>query len=208
MRHISPGVYCRETDFPKRQNRIKHNNSKGFINIKNNSSSSEKKNNCINFEDEEVERICIENFSINNECLTYEDAKNVLDIGTIFRNNTSIHTLTDLKYLENLTSVTSSCFSGCSNVTDIALPKSITSIGGACFNNCVNLKRIMLFSQTPPRLGHEGVNDGTIMVDYLPFDIRRIKTNYILHIFVPKGCLTIYKNNQDYRNLNIVEMYE
>ena len=72
----------------------------------------------------------------------------------------------------------------------------------------VNLKRIMLFSQTPPRLGHEGVNDGTIMVDYLPFDIRRIKTNYILHIFVPKGCLTIYKNNQDYRNLNIVEMSE
>ena len=38
MRHISPGVYCRETDFPKRQNRIKYNNiirSNTFVNKKN-----------------------------------------------------------------------------------------------------------------------------------------------------------------------------
>lgn len=91
----------------------------------------------IEFEDPEVERICIANWSSDGVGLTYEDAERVTEINRThgFLNNTTVVSFNELEYFSNLTHIKEKAFNGCSLI-NINLPKSITYIGTRAFCEC------------------------------------------------------------------------
>ena len=101
----------------------------------------------IQFEDPEVERICIEKFSSDGIGVTYRDAAAVTTLPVAaFRGNTDIVTFDELKYFTRLTTITAGtsssalgAFGGCTSLESITIPSSVTSIGAYAFYNCTGL---------------------------------------------------------------------
>ena len=98
--------------------------------------SGGKKKEYIKFEDPEVERICIANWSSDGVGLTYEDAERVTDLGTAFKGNTSIVSFNELEYFTNVVNLNNT-FVDCVSLSSINL-KNIQVIYYA-FANCSNL---------------------------------------------------------------------
>lgn len=98
--------------------------------------SGRKKKEYIKFEDPEVERICIANWSSDGVGLTYDDAKRVTDLGTVFKGNTSIVSFNELEYFTNVVNLNNT-FVDCVSLSSINL-KNIQVIYYA-FANCSNL---------------------------------------------------------------------
>lgn len=96
----------------------------------------EQKGKYIKFEDPEVERICIANWSSDGVGLTYEDAEKVTDLGTAFKGNTSIVSFNELEYFTNVVNLNNT-FVDCVSLSSINL-KNIQIIYYA-FANCSNL---------------------------------------------------------------------
>ena len=96
----------------------------------------------IAFEDQEVKRICVENWGdgfIQGEITEYEAAQ-VTTLNSAFYNNTTITKFNELRYFTGLTSLYRSGssdnslgqFYGCTNLTEITIPKApISSLRGA-----------------------------------------------------------------------------
>ena len=111
-----------------------------------------------------------------------------------------------------VTSLSDSCFYGCSSLTGITLPNSITSLGGYCFLNCSNLKvisfpstlkeipngifaytkqkkRIIINATTPPRVVNSSAESSW-------------DSNCTL--YVPKGSLDTYKSSTSYKSVGTI----
>lgn len=96
----------------------------------------------IEFEDSEIERICVENFDVDEDGkLTIGEAKQVTDIGTIFQNNTSITKFNELEYFKNVTELAAYAFHE-SSLSDINL-NNISSLKGHTFRTCKNLRKLV-----------------------------------------------------------------
>ena len=52
--------------------------------------------------------------------------------------------IVEIKISDEITSIGSYAFSGCSNLTEIVIPSSVTYIGLGAFSNCTNLKEVSL----------------------------------------------------------------
>ena len=99
----------------------------------------------ITFADANVKSLCVQNWDTNKDGeLSKGEAATVTDIGTVFKQNTSIKSFDELQYFTGLTSLGSSAFSYCSGLTSITIPNSVTVIGQAVFADCSSLTNITI----------------------------------------------------------------
>ena len=94
----------------------------------------------IDFVDDEVKAICIENFDLNGDKqLTVAEAKQVEALSSFFAAS-DIKNFPELKYFTGLTAIGTNAFQNCTSLEEIILPNSVTSIEYGAFNGCSNLK--------------------------------------------------------------------
>lgn len=99
----------------------------------------------ISFADANVKALCVKNWDANGDGeLSKGEAAAVTDIGTVFKQNTSIKSFDELQYFTGLTSIGEYVFYYCSGLTSITLPNSVTSIGLAAFNGCSGITSITI----------------------------------------------------------------
>ena len=88
----------------------------------------------IQFADAEVKRICVENWDMDGDDeLSEDEAAAVTSIETVFRNNKTIESFTELEYFTGLTTISDWAFGSCSSLRTITFPSSLTSIGSFVF---------------------------------------------------------------------------
>ena len=85
----------------------------------------------------------------SNKCassygMTQAECEAVTDLGTIFKDDTSLKSFDELQYFTGLTSLSSYCFSNCLSLTSITLPSSLKSLSSYCFNICSSLTSITI----------------------------------------------------------------
>lgn len=99
----------------------------------------------IQFEDLYVKILCCKLWDTNNNGeLSYAEAAAITDIGTNFRNNTSITAFNELKYFTGITDIPEKAFEGCNKLWKIQISESVTAIGEQAFNNCRGLRIISI----------------------------------------------------------------
>lgn len=93
----------------------------------------------IEFEDPEVERICVENWG-SNGMITYEQAAKVTSFGDVFMGNTTIKKFNESRYFTGIKSITTQAFRGCTNLGGVFDMPNVTEItANAVFENtCVS----------------------------------------------------------------------
>lgn len=145
----------------------------------------------IEFGDPEVERVAVANWGSNSK-ITLAEAKNVTNIGTAFRGNTSIIEFNELAYFGvveiqggNVSSM--GAFASCSNLKSIILPNTVTSVGGWSFTYCYELESIV-FGGGVQSIGTQAFHaDNKLSYIDLPASVTSISThafstNYNGHI--------------------------
>ena len=97
----------------------------------------------INFADDEVKAICIENWDTNKDGeLSYEEAAAVTDIGNKFYVKTRIKSFDEFQYFTGVTSVQENAFKNCFALESIVLPTSLQSTSSYMFDGCSKLKNV------------------------------------------------------------------
>ncbi len=98
----------------------------------------------ISFKDPIVDRICVSNWDQNgNGLIEYDEASNVTEIGTAFRNQ-NIKSFDELRFFTSLASIPDYAFEDCGSLKSVTLPENISRIGSGAFRNCVSLESINL----------------------------------------------------------------
>ncbi|MBQ9559107.1 MAG: leucine-rich repeat domain-containing protein [Bacteroidaceae bacterium] len=94
----------------------------------------------IEFEDDVVKAICVENWDTNNDKeLSYDEAAAVSSLGSVFGENTDITTFNELQYFTGLTKVGKSAFTNCQHLASVTLPTTIKEISEEAFACCISL---------------------------------------------------------------------
>ena len=102
--------------------------------------------NVINFADDEVKRICADNWDTDGDGeISYDEAAAVTDFGYVFERSI-IKTFDEAKYFTGITTfgLTSRDGCGCSSLVSIKLPPSVTHIREEAFIGCIALTSIEL----------------------------------------------------------------
>ena len=89
----------------------------------------------------------------------------------------------------SVTSIDAEAFCDCYDLTSITIPNTVEEIGAGAFSGCDNLTSVICLSTQPAKIGKT-----TFSGDYT--------------IYVPLGCLSVYKNTKakNWSKLNIVEL--
>ena len=125
----------------------------------------------IEFNDPEVARICVENFSSDGIGVTYEDAAKVTNLNRLFDGNKEIETFYELRYFTGLTALGAYQFSGMgTGFKAIALPKTLISISNYVFRNNTTEFSVLLYAETPPKLEWASLNGAGSAKFYVPDD--------------------------------------
>lgn len=93
-------------------------------------------------------------------------------------------------YTYNVTSISSSAFSGCTDLTSISIPSTISSIERSAFEGCSGLTAYNVDDGNAYFKSIDGVlfnNDGTTLIDY---PIAKVDASYI----IPDGVTNIIQN--------------
>ena len=97
----------------------------------------------IVFEDANVKSICVSQWDTNGDGeLSYAEAAAVTNIGTVFQNNTSIHSFSELEYFIGLGSIGNQAFYGCTELTQVTIPTGVATVGNRAFWNCPALQTV------------------------------------------------------------------
>jgi len=96
----------------------------------------------IEFADDYVKYICVDNWDTNLDGeLSYSEAAAVTDIGTVFQGR-EITSFDELQYFTGLTRIVPEAFSYCRWLTSIKIPNSVIYIFDGAFGECSNLSSI------------------------------------------------------------------
>lgn len=88
----------------------------------------------IVFADDEVKRICVENWGSDGE-ITKNQAKAVTTLGAVFNGNTKITSFDELKYFTGVTSLSTKCFNDCTSLSKLNLDNITDTIGDKALRN-------------------------------------------------------------------------
>ena len=98
--------------------------------------------NIIQFEDENVKKLCVAVWDTNGDHeLSQEEAAAVTSLGSVFK-NTGIQLFNELKYFTKLTDLNET-FYGCSNLWRVTIPANVETISSTTFSECSQLKRVI-----------------------------------------------------------------
>lgn len=163
----------------------------------------------IEFDDAEVERICLENFDTDGDGkLSIEEAAAVTDIGTLFKGNTEIISFNEFKYFTGVTSVADRAFNKCSNLETINFPPSITGIGVGAFAN-TKVTRFDLSKSTVYDGGTSGVWN-PIRTDVLYISLPNcempIASVWNIALRPATGCVIRFNPNTKFNTTNYHEV--
>ena len=99
----------------------------------------------MSFADANVKKACLEQFDANGDGrLTYNEAAAVTDLGTTFRDMTSMRSFEELYYFTGLSALADDAFNGCTNLNAIRLPKALKTIGARALKDCARLKQLKM----------------------------------------------------------------
>ena len=91
----------------------------------------------IDFADDAVKALCVENWDINGDGeLSEVEASYVTDLGTVFKENTEITSFNELQYFTGLTEIGNNAFEGCTALLSVKFPSTLTRIGDSSFYGC------------------------------------------------------------------------
>lgn len=98
----------------------------------------------MSFADAAVKKLCLDNFDSNGDGqLTYGEAADVKDIGTVFKGS-AIKTFKELYYFTSLTALPDEAFMDCAALTTLRLPKNVSCIGVRALEGCAKLGQLDL----------------------------------------------------------------
>lgn len=99
----------------------------------------------ITFADANVKALCVANWDTNSDGeLSYSEAAAVTDLGTVFRNNSTIMVFDELRYFTGLTSIGNDAFRFCRELNSILIPSTVNSIEEHAFRGCTSLTSIAI----------------------------------------------------------------
>lgn len=99
----------------------------------------------ITFADDEVKRICVENWDTDGDGeLSEEEAKAVTDLGTVFKENQLIESFNELQYFTGLTSIGDQAFWYSKSLKSVIIPETITTLGHSAFGECQGLTQVLM----------------------------------------------------------------
>lgn len=108
----------------------------------------------IQFEDNVVKTICIDNWDTNGDGeLSYEEAADITDLGAAFTGINSIYTFDELQYFTGINEITNDAFLRCKNLTYITIPTGVIRIGNFAFQECNALTRVTIASTGVTEIG-------------------------------------------------------
>lgn len=96
----------------------------------------------IEFEDQLVKELCVEEFDTNGDGeLSYQEAAVVTGIGRMEINRT-ITSFNELKYFTSITAIPYSYFFNCTHLEEVTIPESVNNISSNAFYGCNSLKSV------------------------------------------------------------------
>lgn len=97
----------------------------------------------IEFKDNGVAKLCIENFDLNGDNrLSYKEASSVISLKDVFSDNSDIYYFNELKYFVGLKSLFWQ-FDRCRNLREVTLPKNVEESHNA-FSYCESLSSVTI----------------------------------------------------------------
>ncbi|MCR4917108.1 MAG: leucine-rich repeat protein [Prevotella sp.] len=121
----------------------------------------------IDFDDENVKAICINNFDINNDGeLDGDEALMVQDLGELFKGNRDITSFEELSYFTGLTKIRSAAFEGCNSLSAVIIPENVKSVGDNAFKSCYGLTSIII-PKSVNRIGAEVFGSCTSLTSFV-----------------------------------------
>ena len=117
-------------------------------------------------------------------------------------------TLTSVQFSEGLTDIEEGGFVGC-QIPSVNLPESLQSIGGRAFYN----NKVIVEVVIPKNVQNIGINafSNLTTVTFKGINPPKVNTPFesVTRIFVPKGRLEVYKNNEGFKKYaNIISEEE
>ena len=116
----------------------------------------------IDFRDLYVEAVCVRNWDTDGDGeLSYNEAANVISLGSAFKENTNIISFDELKFFTGLTEISTEAFLGCSSLWRITIPENVQIIESKAFYECINLDIINMQNATKLKKIGGGWNEVT-----------------------------------------------
>ena len=156
----------------------------------------------ITFADANVKNLCLSNWDSNGDGqLTETEAAAVTTLGTVFKNNTSIKTFSELQYFTGITSLVASAFEGCTALTTVTIPANVTAINSSAFKNCSQLSSITIPSKVTTIGSSAFYGCSTLTTINIPANVTSISSgafsycSELTNITVASGNSTYNSNN-------------
>lgn len=155
----------------------------------------------IQFEDNVVKMICIDNWDANGDGeLSYEEAATITDLGAAFTGINSIRTFNELKYFTGITKIANRAFYNCKSLTNITIPTGVTKIEDLAFSLCEALTCVDISQKGVTEIGESAFNLCHNLTDFIiPKSVVRIGANAFRECFkltkitIPEGISKIEK---------------